>query len=86
MAGGQYSFTPNDLLDISYVGNHGTNLLATTLGWDLMSPGNLALGNALFNAVPNPFFGHITSSGCGLTTPPQFSCPRRCFRFLNTVV
>ncbi|MGA7854860.1 MAG: TonB-dependent receptor [Candidatus Acidiferrales bacterium] len=69
MAGGQYSFTPNDMLDISYVGNHGTNLLATTLGWDLMSPGNLALGNALFNAVPNPFFGHITSSGCGLNAP-----------------
>ncbi|MFZ1973002.1 MAG: TonB-dependent receptor [Candidatus Acidiferrales bacterium] len=66
MAGGQYSFTPNDLLDISYVGNHGTNLLATALQWDLMSPGNLAQGNALFNTVPNPYFGHITSSSCGL--------------------
>ena len=29
MAGVQYSFTPNDLLDISYVGNHGTSVLAT---------------------------------------------------------
>ena len=66
MAGGQYSFTPNDLLDISYVGNHGTNLLATGLQWNQMSPGNLAQGNALFNSVPNPFFGHITSSSCGL--------------------
>ena len=66
MAGGQYSFTPNDLLDISYVGNHGANLLATGLQWDQISPGNLAQGNALFNAVPNPFFGHITSSSCGL--------------------
>ncbi len=66
MAGGQYSFTPNDLLDISYVGNHGTNLLATGLQWEQMSPGNLALGNTLFNAVPNPFFGHIASSSCGL--------------------
>jgi hypothetical protein len=26
----------------------------------------LSLGNQLFNQVPNPFFGHITSSGCGL--------------------
>ena len=69
MAGGQYSFTPNDLLDVSYVGNHGTNLLATNLQWDLMSPGNLALGNTLFNSVPNPFFGHITSSGCSLNSP-----------------
>jgi hypothetical protein len=66
MAGGQYSFTPNDLLDISYVGNHGTNLLATGLQWNQISPGNLAQGNALFNSVPNPFFGHITSSSCGL--------------------
>jgi hypothetical protein len=66
MAGGQYSFTPNDLLDISYVGNHGTNLLATGLQWEQMSPGNLAQGNALFSAVPNPFFGQITSSSCGL--------------------
>ena len=66
MAGGQYSFTPNDLLDISYVGNHGTNLLATGLQWKQMSPGNLSQGNALFNSVPNPFFGHINSSSCGL--------------------
>jgi hypothetical protein len=66
MAGGEYSFTPNDLLDISYVGNHGTNVLATGLQWEQMSPGSLALGNTLFNQVPNPFFGHITSSSCGL--------------------
>ncbi|MGC1169964.1 MAG: TonB-dependent receptor, partial [Candidatus Acidiferrales bacterium] len=66
MAGGQYSFTPNDLLDISYVGNHGTSLLATGLQWNQMSPGNLSQGNALFNSVPNPFFGHINSSSCGL--------------------
>jgi hypothetical protein len=69
MAGGQYSFTPNDMLDVSYVGNHGTNLLATGLQWDQISPGNLAQGNALFNAVPNPFFGAITSSSCGLNNP-----------------
>ncbi|MGC1684187.1 MAG: TonB-dependent receptor [Candidatus Acidiferrales bacterium] len=66
MAGGQYSITPNDLLDISYVGNHGANLLATGLQWDQISPGFLAQGNALFNSVPNPFFGRITSSSCGL--------------------
>ena len=69
MAGGQYSFTPNDLLDVTYVGNHGTSLLATGLQWEQMSPGNLTQGNALFNAVPNPFFGHITSSSCGLNNP-----------------
>ncbi len=66
MAGLQYSFTNNDLLDVSYVGNHGTNVLATGEQWELISAGNLALGSALNNPVPNPFFGHITNSGCGL--------------------
>jgi hypothetical protein len=69
MAGVQYSFTSNDLLDISYVGNHGTSVLATGEQWQQMPVGDLAMGNALFNQVPNPFFGHITSSGCGLNNP-----------------
>jgi hypothetical protein len=69
MAGGQYSFTPNDLLDISYVGNHGTNVLANNAQWEEFAPGNLTMGNALYNQVPNPFYGHITSSSCGLNNP-----------------
>lgn len=73
MAGVQYSFTNNDLLDISYVGNHGANVLATGEQWELMSPGNLALGNSLNNPVPNPFFvgtaSVIPNSGCGLSGP-----------------
>jgi hypothetical protein len=69
MAGVQYSFTPNDLLDVSYVGNHGTDVLANYEQWEEPSPGVLALGNALFNQVPNPFYGHITSSSCGLNNP-----------------
>jgi hypothetical protein len=69
MAGVQYSFTPNDLLDVSYVGNHGTDVLANYEQWEEPSVGVLALGNALFNQVPNPFYGHITSSSCGLNNP-----------------
>ena len=69
MAGIQYSFTPNDMLDVTYVGNHGTNVLAQGLQWEEMSPGNLALGNALYSSVPNPFYGQITSSSCGLNNP-----------------
>jgi hypothetical protein len=69
MAGAQYSFTNNDLLDVSYVGNHGTNVLATGLQWNQIPAGALALGAALNNPVPNPFFGHITSSSCGLDAP-----------------
>jgi len=69
MAGSQYSFTPNDLLDISYVGNHGTNVLANYAQWEEFAPGNLTMGDALYNQVPNPFYGHITSSNCGLNNP-----------------
>jgi hypothetical protein len=75
MAGVQYSFTNNDLLDVSYVGNHGTNVLATGLQWQQMPAGDLAMGNALFNQVPNPFYNTATAtsvipnSGCGLNNP-----------------
>lgn len=75
MIGVQYSFTPNDLLDISYVGNHGTDVLATGLQWNLIPAGDLALGSALYNAVPNPFYNaatatsYIPNSSCGLNNP-----------------
>jgi hypothetical protein len=69
MAGLQYSFTNNDLLDVSYVGNHGVHVLAQYLEWDEMPASDLALGNQLNQMVPNPFYGAITSSGCGLNNP-----------------
>jgi hypothetical protein len=69
MAGVQYSLTNNDLLDVSYVGNHGVHVLAQYLEWNELSLANQALGNQLLQMVPNPFFGHITSSGCGLDQP-----------------
>lgn len=69
MTGVQYSLTNNNLIDISYVGNHGVHVLAQYLEWDEMQASALALGNQLFNQVPNPFFGHITASGCGLDQP-----------------
>ncbi|MGB2679164.1 MAG: TonB-dependent receptor [Candidatus Acidiferrum sp.] len=73
MAGVQYSFTPNDLLDISYVGNHGTSVLATGEQWNETPAGDLALGNALYNQVPNPFYKNgvslIPQSSCGLNNP-----------------
>jgi hypothetical protein len=69
MAGVQYAFTNNDLLDITYVGNHGVHVLAQYLEWDELPAADLAMGNALNAMVPNPFFGHITQSGCGLNEP-----------------
>jgi hypothetical protein len=69
MLGAQYSFTNNDLLDISYVGNHGVHVLAQYLEWNEFPVSDLAKGNQLNAQVPNPFFGAITSSGCGLNNP-----------------
>ena len=69
MMGVQYSFTNNDLLDISYVGNHGVHVLSQYLEWNELPTSDLALGNQLNQMVPNPFFGHITASGCGLNNP-----------------
>jgi hypothetical protein len=69
MLGAQYSFTNNDLLDISYVGNHGVHVLAQYLEWNEFPVSDLALGNGLNAQVPNPFFGAVTASGCGLNNP-----------------
>jgi hypothetical protein len=66
MAGVQYSITNNDLVDLSYVGNHGVHVLAQYLEWNELPVSALALGNKLQDQVPNPFFGSITQSGCGL--------------------
>jgi hypothetical protein len=69
MVGAQYSFTNNDLLDVSYVGNHGVHVLAQYLEWNEFPASDLSMGNSLLTMVPNPFYGHITSSGCGLDQP-----------------
>lgn len=69
MGGVQYSLTNNDLIDLSYVGNHGVHVLAQYLEWNEFPVADLAQGNALNAMVPNPFFGAIKSSGCGLDQP-----------------
>ena len=69
MGGFQYSLTNDDLLDLSYVGNHGVHVLAQYLEWDQLPTTDLAAGNSLNDQVPNPFFGHIAASGCGLDQP-----------------
>jgi len=65
--GGQYAITPNDMLDITYVANHGVKLpLASTVNYDALPISDLSLGTSLLDNVTNPFYGFITSSGCGL--------------------
>lgn len=62
----QYAFTPNDVLNVAYIGSHGTHLLMSGFNHSQLDPKYLSLGDALLNPVPNPFYGTIKSSGCGL--------------------
>jgi hypothetical protein len=70
MLGVQYSLRTNDLLDITYVGNRGIKLSAGGYERNQLPTQYFALGsNALTTLVTNPFYGKITSSGCGLDQP-----------------
>jgi len=66
MYGFQYAPTSNDVLDITYVGNHGVHVDASGLNLNQLDPKYFSMGSALLNKVQNPFFGHITASGCNL--------------------
>ncbi|MGH9538193.1 MAG: hypothetical protein ACRD3H_09730, partial [Terriglobales bacterium] len=65
----QYAPTSNDVIDITYVGNHAVHVVDAGLNLNSIDPKFFSMGNALLNQVPNPFFGHITSSGCSLDQP-----------------
>ncbi len=65
----QYAFTPNDVLTASYVGNHGVHLLTDNVDQSQLNPALVTPGNNFGAQVTNPFFGQITSSGCGLSNP-----------------
>ena len=67
--GFEYGFTNNDVLKATYVGNHGTHLLLSSFNHSELNPSYLSMGSALLNPVANPFYGTITSSGCGLDQP-----------------
>ncbi|MBV9625113.1 MAG: TonB-dependent receptor [Acidobacteria bacterium] len=66
MYGFQFAPTSNDVLDVTYVGNHGVHVNASSLNLNQIDPKYFSMGNALLNLVPNPFYKVITSSGCGL--------------------
>lgn len=65
----QYGFTANDVLTVSYVGNHGTHLLLSGFNHSQLNPSYLPQGSALLAPVANPFYGSIMNSGCGLNEP-----------------
>ena len=73
----QYSPTHRDVLEASYVGNHGLHMVLSTINLNQLPLQNLALGSTALTAlVPNPLFGQpaAAGSGCGLAnaTVPAF--------------
>jgi carboxypeptidase family protein len=69
MYGFQFAPTSHDVIDVTYVGNHGVHVDASGLNLNQIDPKYFSMGSALLDPVPNPFFGHITSSGCSLDQP-----------------
>jgi hypothetical protein len=65
----QYGFTTNDVITATYVGNRGTHVLTDSISRSQVNPALVVPNNTLSNLVPNPFYGSITSSSCGLNEP-----------------
>ena len=61
----------NTVLEVGYIGNRGLFLPEGDPGtpYDQLTTNNLALGNHLFDQVPNPFYGIITTPGSNLSNP-----------------
>jgi hypothetical protein len=74
MFGFQYAITPNNLLDVNYVGNRGTRIILGSMNYGQLNPQYLSKGSALSDPVANPFAGALNSlnlpaSSCGLNSP-----------------
>lgn len=71
--GVQYQASNNDVLDVTYIGNHGTKLLYGGNWGNQLTPDKLALGTLLEQKVTNPFYSYMNAhgiiSGCGLDQP-----------------
>ena len=67
----QYALPSKTTLEVGYLGNHGLFLVDGDPGtnFDQLPTSDLALGNALFTQVPNPFYGIITTPGSSLANP-----------------
>ncbi|MBV9082597.1 MAG: hypothetical protein JOZ62_07980 [Acidobacteriaceae bacterium] len=74
------------LLDAAYVGNHSVNLLAgaeANLNLNQLAPQQMALGPAVLQPVPNPFFGLITTGALSSRTVPKYYLLRSFPQFIS---
>lgn len=61
--GVQRQLPGNMMVEVSYAGSHGVDLLDYSGGqFNALPDKYLALGNSLFNSVPNPFYGVVPSN------------------------
>jgi hypothetical protein len=65
----QYALPSQITLEVGYLGNHGLFLVNGDPGdpFSQLPTSDLALGNALFDQVANPFFGIVTVPGSALS-------------------
>jgi hypothetical protein len=64
MFGVQYAVTPDDMLDVAYVGNRGSRMTLGSMNYGQLDPKYLSMGTALNTPVPNPFYGKVSGSTC----------------------
>ena len=61
--GFQYAFTPNDVLDVNYVGSRGRRITLGGMNYGELNPSYLSMGSALNTKVPDPFAPALASLG-----------------------
>jgi hypothetical protein len=68
--GFQYALTPNDALDINYVGSRGRHITLAGMNYGQLNPKYLSMGPVLNNDLPSPYATALTN--LNLAAP---SCP-----------
>ena len=62
--GFQYAFTPNDVLDVNYVGSRGRRITLGGMNYGQLNPSYLSMGSALNNVLPNnPYADRLSQPG-----------------------
>src|SRR5271165_2982483 len=53
--GFQYAFTPNDVLDVNYVGSRGRRITLGGMNYGQLNPTYLSMGSTLNNTLSSPY-------------------------------
>lgn len=74
------------LVDASYVGNHGVQLITSAEGQqnlNQLTAQQMALGSSVLQQVPNPFYGLITTGVLATKTVPKYFLLRKFPQFTS---